>query len=325
MLGHTGRQAHFGWAVIACSLALSLTACGGGDSTDTTSRGTVAATVAPGGNSTGTAAPTDEFEPQTFVVEHAVWHSGFKIDVSEGEFSRVEAGLSRELRYFVTLQVSYENLGPFDTFFDAQMALVADGNSFVYDNFGGDSVGSGLSSRAELTFRVDEDFDISGAQLLIGSADETKAVIPFGPNGGDLITLEPTDIAVAGSLEMELIDLEFTGGDLRYDVLANYRQVDSGEMALTLTFDATSRKGGNWSIHPQNFTLVQPDGKTIGLDGSELANLPGSDAGTTTSDQQIRFLVDDPASGTYSVLFSPGSWFIGEDEVTEASFEFTID
>ena len=133
------------------------------------------------------------------------------------------------------------------------------------------------------------------------------------------------DVDVAGTLSMELIDLEFTGGDLRYDVLANYRQVDDGEQALTLTFDATSRKGGNWSVFADHFALVVPNGSAVGADGAELENLAGSDGGTMTSDMAIRFLVDDPASGTYSVRFTPGNWFIGDDEVTEGTFEFTLD
>jgi hypothetical protein len=334
MLEYSTRQTRVQWAVLAGTLALVLVACGGGDTadtadtadtTDTTARGTTAATSAPTSTSGSAAAPTDDFEPQTIQVGHAVWHSGFKIDVLEGEFSREEVGLSSELRYFFTLDVSYENLGPFDTFFDGQMALVAGGDSFVYDNFGGDNVASGLSSTAELKFRVEEDFDAANAQLIIGSSDETRATVPLGPGGGEVVALAPMDIDVAGTLSMELIDLEFTGGDLRYDVPAKYRQVDAGEIALTLTFDVTSRKGGNWSVFADNFALVLPDGKSIGVDGSELENIAGSDAGTTTSDLAIRFLVDDPAGGAYSVRFTPGNWFVGEDEVTEATFGFTLE
>ena len=162
MLGHTARHFRVDWVVIACSLTLVLAACGGGgDTADTTTR--TAATAAPGGatgETTGGTESTEDFEPQTFVVEHAVWHSGFRIDVLEGELSRVENALSREERFLLTLEVSYENLGPHDTFFDGQMALVADGNSFVSPNFGGDSVPSGLSSRAEVTFQVEEGFDV---------------------------------------------------------------------------------------------------------------------------------------------------------------------
>ncbi len=325
MLGHTTRKTRVGWAVLGCSLTLVATACGGGDSADTTTRGNTATTASPSGTSGGTAAPTDEFEPQTFVVDHTVWHSGFKIDVRGGELTRDENALSGRVTHSLVLEVSYENLGQFDTFFDAQMAVVADGDSFVYENFGGDSVGSGLSSKAELTFRVEEDFDPSGAQLIIGSGDEARATVPLGPGGGELVALEPIDVAVSGSISMELIDLEITGGDLRYDVPDNYRQVDSGELALTLSFDATSRKGGNWSIFADNFALIGPDGNAIGADGAELENLAGSDGGTVTSDMTIRFLVEDPASGAYALRFTPGNWFIGEDGTTEASLEFTLE
>lgn len=325
MLGHTTRQIRVGWAVLACSLALAAAACGGGDSTETTTRANLAPTTAPGGAGAGTAAPTGDFEPQSFTVDHTVWHSGFKIDVRGGELSRDENALSGRVTHSLVLEVSYENLGPFDTFFDAQMAVVADGDSFVYENFGGDSVGSGLSSKAELTFRVEEGFDPSGAQLIIGSGDEARATVPLGPGGGELVALEPIDVAVSGSISMELIDLEVTGGELRHDVPKSYRQVDSGELALTLRFDATNRKSGNWSIFADNFALVGPDGNAIGADGAELENLAGSDSGTVTSDMTIRFLVSDPPSGEYSLRFTPGNWFIGEDGATEATLDFTLD
>lgn len=325
MLGHTTRQIRVGWAVLAGSVALVAAACGGGDSTDTTGPGNAAVTTAPSGTSGGTATPPDEFKTQTFTVDHTVWHSGFKIDVLGGELSRDENALSGRVTYSLTLNMSYENLGPFDTFFDAQMAVAADGDSFVYDNFGGDNVASGLASKAEVTFRVEAEFDPSGAQLIIGSGDQARATVPLGPGGGELVTLEPTDVAVAGSLSMELIDLEFTGGDLRYDVPADYRQVEEGELALTLSFDATSRNNGNWSIFADNFALVLSDGTAIGADGADLENLAGSDSGTVTSDMAIRFLVDDPASGEYSLRFTPGNWFVGEDGVTEATLDFTLD
>jgi hypothetical protein len=44
-----------------------------------------------------------------------------------------------------------------------------------------------------------------------------------------------------------------------------------------------------------------------------------------TSDLSIRFLVDNPASGEYTLRFTAGSWFIGSDEVAEGTFDFVIE
>jgi hypothetical protein len=52
--------------------------------------------------------------------------------------------------------------------------------------------------------------------------------------------------------------------------------------------------------------------------------LPGSEAGTTTPDRWARFVVDEEPAGDYTLRFTPGSWFVGEDGVTEATFDFAI-
>ncbi len=38
----------------------------------------------------------------------------------------------------------------------------------------------------------------------------------------------------------------------------------------------------------------------------------------------MRFLVDGVPAGDYTLRLTPGSWFIGGDGVTEATFDFSI-
>jgi hypothetical protein len=124
---------------------------------------------------------------------------------------------------------------------------------------------------------------------------------------------------------MELIDLTFNSGEIRADIPNSYSQVEAGSRGLTLSFDATSRKGGNWNILPQDFALILPGGSAVGVDGSKLASLPGSDVGVDTPGLSVRFLVDEMPTGDYILRFAPGNWFVGEDNVTEATFEFSIE
>lgn len=104
----------------------------------------------------------------------------------------------------------------------------------------------------------------------------------------------------------------------------NYSEVGEGQIALTLNFDVTSRREGNWSIFADNFALIGPDGTAVAADGSLLHNLPGSESGTTTPDHYVRFLVDDPPSGDYTLRFTPGDALVGDDGVSEDAFEFTL-
>jgi hypothetical protein len=123
---------------------------------------------------------------------------------------------------------------------------------------------------------------------------------------------------------MELLDLTFSDADLQYDNPGFFSNVEAGNIALTLHFDATSRKSGNWQVFADDFALTLPDGSAITPSGSNLTPLPGSDEGTPTADLSLTFVVPDPAAGAYNLRLTVGDWFVGEDGVDEASYEFTL-
>jgi hypothetical protein len=307
---------------LVCSLLI--VACGGGESEPTTEPL----------DDVEIAQPTieipseseDTFEPQQFSVNQEFWHSGFRVELSDGTYFNEENELRGTVRFFVSITASFENLGNDPTWFYAEMAIVWDGNS-APSLLSSDlpEVPSGLSSKGELHFEVDENFDPTSAQLIIGSRDENQAQVPLGPAGGELIALEPTEPPIDGSISLELIDLNFHSAELRADRLTSYTEIEAGKLALTLYFEATSRRSGNWNIFPQDFALILPSGSAVALDGSQLGSLPGSDSGVLTSDLYLRFLVENPPSGEYTLRFTPGSWFVGSDEVAEGNFTFVIE
>jgi hypothetical protein len=308
-------------ALLALGLALAA-ACGGGDDDDSGDDGgepTGAETTAPPDETTPGGGPGDEV---TFTVDKEFWHSGFHVTVNEGVSFSVEETLSQDVTYLVEIGASFENLGPDQTFFSAPIALVADGNSFA-SSFNSDlpNVPSGLSSDGLVSFVVDEGFDYNSAQLVIGAADENQAQVPLG-SSGELIGLAPSEPPITGAITLELVDLTVTSAELRVDRPSSYTEIESGKLALTLNFDATSRKSGNWQLFANNFALVLPDGSGVAADGADLASLPGADAGTTTSDLYVRFLVDDPPAGEYTLRFTPADyWFTGDPVEGTLTFE----
>ena len=165
--------------------------------------------------------------------------------------------------------------------------------------------------------------DWASAVLIVGIAGDNRASIPLGASG-DPIRLEPSDLALSGTLSMELIDLTFQAATLRYDLPNRHREVESGKQALTVHFDATSRKGGNWQVFATDLLLVGPDGNAIAADDVGIGSLAGTDEGVTTPDLWMRFIVDEMPAGDFTLKLTPGSWFIGEDGVTESTFDFTI-
>ncbi len=267
-----------------------------------------------------------DFQEQQFSVDHEYWHSGFHVFLKDGSFFADENELTGELRYFVTIAVSFENLGDDEISYDAATAVRWDGNSAPkLLNSDLPRVPAGLASEGSLRFEVDEGFDPASASLIVGSNEVNRAQVPLGPQGGELVALAPKEPPISGELSMELIDMTFTSAELRADRPSRYSQVEAGKRALTLHFDATSRRSGNWSIQPQNFALVLPSGAAVGIDGSELASLPGAAEGLVTTDLSVRFLVDQPISGTYTLRLTPGEWFVGADGVTAAEFEFVLE
>lgn len=313
--------------LIVAALALglgALAACGGGDDDDD-GEPTGAATTAPAGGETtpadGDGGPVDE----SFSVNQEFWHSGFHITLSDGRYYSEEDALTRDVTYFVEIDASFENLGPSETFFDGALALVAGGDSYS-STLGSDipNVPSGLSSSGTLIFIVDEDFDAESAYLQVGAAGENQARVPLGAGGGELVDLAPSEPAVTGTISLELIDLNFTSAELRADRLSSYTEIDEGKLALTLNFDVISRKSGNWNIFANEFALVLPDGSGVAADGSELGSLPGSDIGTETGDLSLRFLVNDPPAGEYTLRFTPADYWFDETDPAEGTLTFEL-
>lgn len=279
-----------------------------------------------GANQAGAAPAEGELPDVTFAVNQEFWHSGFHITLEEGHFYAEEEQFTDQVDYFVSLQAQLENLTDSETWFDGQLALAWQGDS-VAAMFGTGqvSVPAGLSSQDEFQFLVNEGFDLDSARLIVGTPEENQAQVPLGPQGGELISLAPSQGSLAGVISLELIDLRFTGWELRADIPARFEQVEAGKRALTLEFDATSRRSGNWTLLAQAFALILPSGDAVGVHGAELGSLPGAAEGIDTKDLYVRFLVDQPVSGQYTLRFAPGDWFVGSDGVSEGSFEFTLE
>ena len=320
------RQPAIAWKLILLPVLALVAGCGGGS--DFTGdgdvpQGTSGVTVAPApGNDTAPVTPT--IEPQSFDVGQEAWHSGFHISFGEGLFTGEADIFSNEVDYWVELDVNIENLRDQDwSMYNDQFALVADGNATAPR---GDSelpnVPSGLASNGTLVFTVDPSFDPATSMIIIGTADEARAEVPLG--GGEAITLEPSTAPLSGGIELELLDLVFNMADFQYDNPGLFSNVEAGKIALILHFDALSRNSGNWQVFADDFALTLPDGNSVTPTGAELVPLPGSDEGTETAGLSVTYAVPDPPTGDYALRLTVGDWFVGENGVNEATYEFSL-
>ena len=71
-------------------------------------------------------------------------------------------------------------------------------------------------------------------------------------------------------------------------------------------------------------TLVLPDGTAVAPEATNFPNISGSDDGVTTDGISMTFLVDADAAGDYTLRFTAGSWFVGDDGVDQGTLEFTL-
>jgi hypothetical protein len=319
--------------LLAClALALAVGCGGGGDDDDDGDGGSGGGqTTAPadGGDDGGDDGGTDgdPLDGLTFQVNETFYHSGFEVELGQGTVESQEEGVfSDEVNWFLTIEGTFTNNGDSEFSFAPEMSIVQGTKNYSL-NFSTDAptVGSGLTGEGELIFNIDEEFDYEQAKLVVGSGDETRAEIPFAPSAGELIALAPEeDLPATGTISLTLIDLNFTNADLRYDVPGQWRTVDEGDRALTLHFSATSRKTGNWNIFANEFALTKPNGSSVPVDGSSLGSLPGSEAGTTTEDLSLRFLVDAEAEGEYTLRYTPADYWT-DGGPTEGTLVFSIE
>ena len=311
----------------ALASAALATGCGGGDDLEVNPGGGATTAPAGGGDDSGDDGGTDgaAFEDTTFQINETFYHSGFEVELGEGNVDATTNIYGDIDGYYLTIEGTFKNLGDDQGSFYPEMSIVQ-GTKNYQSNLGGDTptVGGGLTGEGELLFSIDDEFDYEQAKLIVGSGDETRAEVPFAPSAGELVALAPEEPVVTGKISVTQIDLDFTGAELRYDVPISFEEVDDGDRALTLNFTATSRRSGNWNVFAQEFALTKPNGNSVPADGAGLGSLPGSDDGIATEDLYVRFLVDAEATGSYTLRFKPATYWT-EPGPEEATLTFELD
>ncbi len=294
--------------------AMALTACGG---TEATRR----PRTANGGPITTTAPPP--LDGTNFVLDQHFWHGGFRVELESADVWTSQTRFTNRVSYWLTLRGRFENLGVDPAVFDPEMAVLFDGLVLSTRQGQAPQAGAGSAAPGELTFLVSDDFEYQRAELLVGAPGENRARVPLGPEG-EAVRLEPSEPSISGAAVMNLLEVNLTSAELRYDDPLTHSTIEEDKMALTLNFDVLSRKEGNWQLFADNFALLLPDGTSATPDRVELGSFPGSEEGLTTEDRYVRFTIDATTSGEFVLRIMPGEWFVIEDGVAEAEIEFSI-
>jgi hypothetical protein len=290
---------------LACA-ALVAAACGGGGG-------------APDATPTPEAAPTEE-EPtaapstDSIAIDQTFWHAGWKVTLGDATLGLDERGVRT-----VTIDADFENLSNRTSTFDSQVVLTSGGNAFADTSTDQElpNVPAGLSNDGLFAIEVDETFTLDDATLVVGNPDNNQAVVPIGPGSPDeLVTLEPLQIAAAGSAAAGPVAFALTGVEVRADLPDWLDEVEEGRLALIVSFEVTVGTGipiGEGVLQDQNVALLLPDGSAVAVrsDGRSGVNelLQGKE-GTTIRGLSVRFIVEQPVEGQYAFLvrgpYGPG-------------------
>jgi hypothetical protein len=306
--------------VLALALALTVTfACGGGDEDEET--------PTPEPTAEETPKETDAVEEDTVAVDESFWHAGWKVTLGDATLTPGGFGSAD-----VTIDAEFENLGADQATFDSQLLLTSGGNDYADESSEGHDfpqVPGERSGEGSLSFRVDDEFSLEDATLIVGNPSNNQAVVPIGPDGDDLVSLEPQEIDVSGTATAGAVTITVERAELRADLPDRHSEMEEGSLALTVYFSATPQAGiqvGQGVLQDPNVILELPNGTAVSVisDGVSGVNelLQGKE-GTTIPDLSVRYEVPEDAEGTFAIVlrgkYGPG----GAD--AEGSLEFTVE
>ena len=209
--------------------------------------------------------------------DESFWHAGWKVTLGEAALEAGDFGSTT-----VTIEATFENLGASDATFDSQLALTSGGQSYTDSALGqelAEHPPGGLSGKGVFAFSVDEEFGFGDATLIIGNPDNNQANVPLGPQGDELVSLEPRAITVSGQVTAGALTVNVEGAELRADLPGGASEVGRGQPALTIRFSATPSAGiqiGQGVLKDPNVALKLPDGTAVAVrsDGVSGVNRP---------------------------------------------------
>ncbi len=306
----------FGLAALALA-AMLLAACnsGGGETP----------TVVETEELQGEATPTPTAREESVQVDESYWHAGFKVTLGEARLTAGDSGILG-----MEIDVVFENLSDADATPNSTLVLQSGGQNYTEPTLDQEipQVPGGLTSNGLITFQVDEAFSFDDAVLVVGLPSNNQAMVPLTPGAGELVSLEPQEIAASGSATAGALTVTLTGVEVRADLPENHDEEEEGKLALTVFFSAMPVAGiqiGQGVLQSQNVALKLPDGTSVAVrsDGISGVNelLQGKE-GTTITDLSVRFDVPSPAAGEYAFIIK-GKYGPGGAQV-EAEVSFNV-
>ena len=276
--------------LLAIAVALALAACD-----------PPAASIAP----TPTRAPEPTPLETAYELATDVWYEGLVLHMDRATALLDVRGGTVDITFRI------ENPGTESSDLDARMLLIVAGNRIEPT---GESqiptTEAGETSLALLTFELQEIASADDAVLQIGADTDHIARVPFGPAGGEPVTLRPIGLDLQGTGAAGDLRITLRRGALRWDLPDWSQELTDDLLALTIFYDVTYNGtfAGGFAFTGDNVALRLPDGTIVESrrDGhSQSVELLG--AGKTKRNLFSRFEIPTKTSGTFRLVVRNGS------------------
>jgi hypothetical protein len=256
----------------------------------------------------------------TVPVDKTVWYLGFKVTLDSATVRRVDGAAVLDIPVRLENQ-RRSNVYAGDVISSGAIIVTSNGRATELSS---DSdlplVPGRATGKGTMRFGVGDDFSLTDAVVMLGSADKNQATVPL-VQSGNLVALEPVPIALGDkSLSAGVFSIEVAGAELRADVLERNPALDvevaKGHRSLVLhlaTASTTETFGRNFT--PGNLVVGLPDGSTVATEYLNEVIYPNQPA----RDVDVWFVVNDPPAGAYQLILKGGP-----DEDATASIAFSV-
>jgi hypothetical protein len=300
------RRLLAGFAIAA--LVPALAACGSDDSDEeATTEPTVEESTATSEKTTETTQPSLDGIEMDVTVQFA----GFSYELTEATLDETDFGNT------ITVQARVQNLGdgaatPYPT---TSIRLgEEEGDIEVTGDYDFSEIPGGGNGRGELSYVIDEDdladFDLSTAQLTIGSGDEARIIVPLDGSEDELVTRVPQVQEFTGDIVAGGITFTVEETLVRWDWEDRHSQIGSERALLELS--GMIANTAEHQICPEGgMVLTLPDGIDVTVEDF-IADSSCVGGGETLRDVVVTFEIDDPEGdgfpGDYELNLGDDDW-----------------
>ena len=276
--------------VALCALAIGLGACDA-----------PTASVAP----TPTRAPEPTPLTTTYQLGTDVWYEGLVLHMDLATAVLDSRGGTVDVAFRI------DNPGAEASDLDARMTLVVGGNIIEPTRESHvPTTPAGETALALVSFELQAIASADDAVLEIGADPYHVAKVPFGPAGGEAVTLQPVSLAPKGSASAGDLRITLRDGVVRWDLPDWSDEMLHDMRVLTLTYDVTYNGSfsGGFAFTGDNVALRLPNGKMVEPrpDGhSQSVELVGSRK--TKKNLFSRFEIPANATGKFALIVVNGS------------------